>query len=277
MKKILIIPIIMTLISCGPSEQEIYLAQENYNQNFLSTFDEEKATKEGCWSEWEFMNAAYIDGKLDTSTNLENKDQMVFLQTKMCISDILESLESELTKVKENEILLECANELLFSVNSWEEEWELDFPFYILFSVFKDSQDSDEGEMRFIRLKEIHSPPYLEIKIDSPYSSHKWLDIGGNKAKYIDEEVNSNNGLRRTNIFWLDRESLVFTKEFKSLITVPTNKWQCKNLDKKMLPNLVKNYLVEALERNKAKEALDAERQKERQRRELEKKEKRQL
>ena len=208
MKKLLLLIslLLATLLGCGSSENEIAIAVEKYNENFLSGFDEIKALKEGCWRSYENVRAAYKDGKLDPLQDTLEKEHEVWLQTKLCIDDF---------EVQENETIL-------YNVDASPSLYDW-MPNVILFSVDKDNDS--RGCFRFLQIKPVTWTTKVEIEVIKPYGSfsgsgrylscQSWYENGANLA-YWDEDKTV--GIREfdkpnyeVNVGrYLDRETLIY-------------------------------------------------------------------
>lgn len=269
MKKFILIVFSLLIISCeptGPTEQQIDLAEKNYNQSFVATFDHEKAIQEGCWKSKEYVFAAFKDGKLDISDNPQKKDHLVLLEFKKCIDEML--LEP-VYKIQSNETILRCSSGA-----------NLRQPQYILFSIINPEDNRQVGRFRFFNIW--GTKPFGEI-ITSPTvdfdKSEEWTDYGDNKAiyyekkSYLDKNTVPWIGKEMTLKSWLDRETLEFFQE-------RTPNWgsrdpysvRCTVIFKKEFVKLLKIRLIEMYELTIAQSTAQRDKEK---KEEVERKEKR--
>jgi len=228
MKLSLILSILLLVIGCSPpSEDAIEAAEYFYNQNFLASFDEAKALKEGCWKSDEWVYASYKNGKLDPSQYTSKNKHFVRLTTKRCVDDL---------EVRENEVILWDEQEDYSYKDSFPDNR---FPSAILFSV--DEDDDNLGYFIFIKIN-----PFFVYLRDH---RERWYD-DENNATWWDKVKDKD--LER----WLNRETLTYHVKVENRFSDSgTSEYsrQYKIIEEKELKSLLKKTFI-AIQQSEAQE-----------------------
>ena len=209
---------LLLVIGCSPpSEDAIEAAESLYNHNFLASFDEAKALKEGCWKSDELVYASYKFGKLDPSQYTSKNKHLVRLSAKRCLDDL---------EVHENEVIL-------FGGEG-----------FILFSI-----DEDNDERGYFRFIDIYPLVGKQKRLSGVIVyEERWKDRENNA--YWWEEVKGKS-LKR----WLNRETLTYHLEaencYRSSVTdryrcsgSEVLSWPYKIIEEQEFRNLLKKIFI---------------------------------
>ena len=148
---------LLLVIGCSPpSEDAIEAAESLYNHNFLASFDEAKALKEGCWKSDELVYASYKFGKLDPSQYTSKNKHLVRLSAKRCLDDL---------EVHENEVILFGGEGfILFSIDEDNDVWNGEITIDEYGTIFKsiENEETGENEQTGEKLREVQYKYYID-------------------------------------------------------------------------------------------------------------------